>query len=314
MIYYNTGNVGIGTSSPSDTLTVGNNFKVNGATGNITTAGALTVVGVSTLTGNTSIGGTLGVIGTTTMAVFQLGSSATVGQVLTADNSGVGTWKTPVTTAFANPTATTTLTATNGSATTTMRSDAAPALSQAIAPSWTGMHTFSNATYSALFTGGNVGIGTTTPNAKLVVAGDITAIGKMTASTYDPLYEINNNKYATFLPAMPGVREEYVGRGKLVKQNGKYQMVVDFSKVEKESDIWLWYQIIDFSSENVEVLMTPIAKPANLYFEIKNKKIIFKGNSDVEFSYRLTGRRFDWKKWPTKTADESAPGMRIKEK
>jgi hypothetical protein len=43
---------------------------------------------------------------------------------------------------FANPTATVGLTVVNGSAITAMRSDAAPPLSQAIAPTWTGTHTF----------------------------------------------------------------------------------------------------------------------------------------------------------------------------
>ncbi len=47
-------------------------------------------------------------------------------------------------TAFANPSASVGLTAVNGSATTMMRSDAAPALSVAIVPTWTGLHTFSN--------------------------------------------------------------------------------------------------------------------------------------------------------------------------
>jgi len=42
----------------------------------------------------------------------------------------------------ANPTASVGLTAVNGSASTFMRSDGAPALSQAIAPTWTGQHTF----------------------------------------------------------------------------------------------------------------------------------------------------------------------------
>lgn len=68
---------------------------------------------------------------------------------------------------LANPTATIGLTAVNGSATTAMRSDAAPALSQAIVPTWTGTHTFNNGTYSALFTGGNVGINVATPIKKL---------------------------------------------------------------------------------------------------------------------------------------------------
>ena len=42
----------------------------------------------------------------------------------------------------ANPTGTVGLTAVNGSATTFMRSDAAPPLSQSISPTWTGSHTF----------------------------------------------------------------------------------------------------------------------------------------------------------------------------
>ncbi len=44
----------------------------------------------------------------------------------------------------ANPTASVGLAVVNGSASTYMRSDAAPALSQAISPTWSGTHTFSN--------------------------------------------------------------------------------------------------------------------------------------------------------------------------
>jgi len=46
----------------------------------------------------------------------------------------------------ADPTATIGLTATNGVATTFMRSDAAPAINQAIVPTWTGQHTFAAGT------------------------------------------------------------------------------------------------------------------------------------------------------------------------
>lgn len=46
----------------------------------------------------------------------------------------------------ANPTASLGLTAVNGSATSYMRSDAAPALDQSIAPTWTGQHTFAAGT------------------------------------------------------------------------------------------------------------------------------------------------------------------------
>lgn len=49
----------------------------------------------------------------------------------------------------ANPSATIGLTATNGSSTSAMRADAAPALSQAIVPTWTGLHTFNPGTTPA---------------------------------------------------------------------------------------------------------------------------------------------------------------------
>jgi hypothetical protein len=48
----------------------------------------------------------------------------------------------PIVASAANPTATIGLAAINGSATTFMRSDAAPALNQAIAPTWTAQHVF----------------------------------------------------------------------------------------------------------------------------------------------------------------------------
>lgn len=51
---------------------------------------------------------------------------------------------------FANPTASVGLSAVNGSATTAMRSDAAPALSQTISPTWTGNHTYNPTTGNAI--------------------------------------------------------------------------------------------------------------------------------------------------------------------
>jgi hypothetical protein len=71
------------------------------------------------------------------------------GECLTSGGSGAAamTW---AACGPANPTASLGLAASNGVATTFMRSDAAPALSQAIAPTWTGTHTFSNATAVAL--------------------------------------------------------------------------------------------------------------------------------------------------------------------
>src|SRR6266851_1689416 len=54
-----------------------------------------------------------------------------------------------------NPSASAGLSGINGSATTFMRSDGAPAISQAIVPTWTGQHTFS--LISTLTAGLNIG-------------------------------------------------------------------------------------------------------------------------------------------------------------
>jgi hypothetical protein len=63
-------------------------------------------------------------------------------------NNGITTGD--ITGLFANPTGTVGLTVVNGTATTAMRSDAAPALSQAITPTWTGNHLWGT-TYQAQF-------------------------------------------------------------------------------------------------------------------------------------------------------------------
>lgn len=68
--------------------------------------------------------------------------------------SGAPAWVDAPSVSPANPTASVGLTAVNGSATTFMRSDAAPKLDVSIAPTWTGNHTFSGLTQFA-----NVGIG-----------------------------------------------------------------------------------------------------------------------------------------------------------
>lgn len=82
--------------------------------------------------------------------------------------SGAPAWVDAPSVTAANPTASVGLAATNGSATTFMRSDAAPKLDVSIAPTWTGNHTFSGLTQFA-----NVGIGVSPSTAyKLYVIED----------------------------------------------------------------------------------------------------------------------------------------------
>ncbi|MGC9031563.1 MAG: hypothetical protein ACP5H7_02285, partial [Minisyncoccia bacterium] len=160
---------------------------------------------------------------------------------------------------------------------------------------------------------GNVGIGTTTPAYKLTVNGTIFA-NKITVGTIDPIYEIEGEKYATYgLSMVGGVKEEYSGKGKLQKkeESGKdvYEYVIDFEKEQKDSPLWVWFKIVDFSKDNVEVIVTPYGDFANIYYFIEKNKIIFRGDKEIEFSFRLTGKRFDWQKWNTKIEDKNDKEM-----
>lgn len=111
---------------------------------NITTLGT---IGTGVWSG-TAVGITKGGTGQTTannafnaLVPSQVGNS---GKYLTT-NATDTSWGTVTVPTGANPTGSVGLSAVNGSASTFMRSDGTPTLSQSIIPTWTGLHTFSNA-------------------------------------------------------------------------------------------------------------------------------------------------------------------------
>lgn len=111
-------------------------------------AGTLAVarggIGIGTLASNGVLYGN----GTGAVQALAVNASATK-NFLTQSSSAAPAWATIVAgdlpgsfSGFANPSASVGLATFNGTATTAMRSDGAPALSQSISPSWTGTHTF----------------------------------------------------------------------------------------------------------------------------------------------------------------------------
>jgi len=137
-------------------LTVPSGFSVTGSP--VTTSGTLAIsgtlnpaaggTGVATLTGIAKGNGTSAFTAAVSGDVISTwGGTCSASTYLRGD----GTCQTPPTGGTsANPTATIGLTAVNGSAGTFLRSDGAPALSQAIAPTWTGVHTFQGSDLSGL--------------------------------------------------------------------------------------------------------------------------------------------------------------------
>ena len=137
--------------------------------------------------------------------------------------------------------------------------------------------------------------------------GNIEGVSKITVGTIDPLYRIDGINYSTFASAIVGgVKEELISRALIDKKNssGEYEYVVDFEKEEEGSDLWVWYQTVDFSKDNIEVLITPYGTFSQSYYLIEDEKLILRSDRPVEVSYRLMGKRFDWKSWPTKASDQ----------
>jgi len=90
-----------------------------------------------------------------------LGNPASNGYVLSSTTGGTRSWVAQTTAPVgANPSASVGLTSVNGSASTFLRSDGAPALDQSISPTWSGNHAFSNTVSArALAVTGTAGAG-----------------------------------------------------------------------------------------------------------------------------------------------------------
>ncbi len=125
---------------------------------------------------------------------------------------------------------------------------------------------------------------------------DIVGVNKLTlgiGGEIDPPYRVGDVVYATYAPFMVGVKEETSGSAQLV--NGEY--IINFSKLEKGSDLWLLYQVTDFGEnwEKLQVILTPGFDGRAWYKKesLTNTLTIY-GTEDGEVSYRLTADGFTW--------------------
>lgn len=135
--------------------------------------------------------------------------------------------------------------------------------------------------------------------------------GKLTVGTIDPLYTIGGQKYSTYAPSMPGVKEEVAGRANLAYNANlqAYTYTLNFNQLEKGSDLWLFGSIIDPDINYVSVLLTPDSQAMVWYKkDTQNRTLTFLSDSPVSVSYRLTAPRFDHDKW-SNTSNETADGL-----
>lgn len=139
-IMYFTGGVWtpFATGTTGQVLKMSGNTITWGADNDTSVATATISTGAATATGPAFI-----FVTSTASGIWNVTSSAETVRFILPSNLGFFTNDTNyVTSTGANPTASVGLSAVNGSANTFMRSDGAPALSQAIVPTWTGAHIF----------------------------------------------------------------------------------------------------------------------------------------------------------------------------
>lgn len=296
-IYYNTGNVGIGNTDPGT-------YKLK-------------------------------VTGTTQTTGFQLGTSATAGQVLTTDASGVGTWQ--AVSALPSGTSGQTLRY-NGSAWvansviyndgTNVGIGTTPGAKLDVS----GGHIYiSNNSYGLIFksnggtgifttsggntlnfatndvgdrmvinSSGNVGIGTASPGSnRLAISGGNLDLGGSNITG------VNKLTVTSIDPVFQINGQQYVTYvpdtiGQKVELVGQAQLVngelkIDLSGQKENSDLWLFYQIV--KPETIIPLVSSQSS-ASLYAYMDGANLVVKlkdGDPQAKFSYQLTASRIDQK-------------------
>ncbi|PIZ97606.1 MAG: hypothetical protein COX79_01605, partial [Candidatus Levybacteria bacterium CG_4_10_14_0_2_um_filter_36_16] len=131
---------------------------------------------------------------------------------------------------------------------------------------------------------------------------------KVTGPTlYDPLYDIDGIGYSTFLPAMPGVKEEVAGRINTSYDSTlrAYAKIINLDNQPIGSDLWVFSRTIDRDINLISALLTPDSSARTWYVkDPTTRSLIVYSDRPTEVSYRFTAPRFDHMKYPTNVNNE----------
>jgi len=138
-------------------------------------------------------------------------------------------------------------------------------------------------------------------------SGTITA-NKITANIIDPVFNIDGEKYATYMADYAGgLRVETSG---IIHLDSRNQYVIDFDNLEKGSDLWLFWQTSSKNLDAVAVLLTPSFDGKTWYNKDGNILTIY-GDEKGEISYRLSSPRVDYREWGNLAEDQSVKGINV---
>jgi len=111
-------------------------------------------------------------------------------------------------------------------------------------------------------------------------------------TTLDPIYKINNKKYATYVSDTIGLKAEVIGQAQL---DGR-KLVIDLSQQPEGSDLWLFNKIV---KKNTIIPFVSPQADASLFGYMDGRKFIIEASEEwghsknAKFSYRLAGERID---------------------
>jgi len=141
----------------------------------------------------------------------------------------------------------------------------------------------------------------------IVYHGNVQA-DKLTVNVIDPVFEIDGQKYATYVSDFAGgLRIETAGS---VLVDGQY--VIDFNDLEEGSDVWLFWKASNKKIDDLVVNLT-CGFSGSAWYEKKENSLIIKTNQRGEVSYRLSLPRFDHLKWPNLIEDGTVKGIKVSE-